>query len=282
LKKRTYLLLTVFCIVSMIGFPASAPPSTVRAQDTLPHKAFFPLVRTTAYLYLPFLRYMEPILLDDFEDEDPEWEQWLLKDPKDGFFEHLNGRYAAHVRDNSAMIVASPGWRPSGDFKLEVDGQHLAPLKKSFSGLGLAFSGDDEWTGYYALMIAAGAAQNFWAVVRFDNTRANYLTNSGYRGGPGFMKDWDETNRLMIVRIGDMIKAYCNGKALPGGKAIDDHYGPGRQVGLVVTSYEFDWAEMDFDNFQLTPLYEEDIGEYISPTVESEAFEFDTPALDLH
>jgi hypothetical protein len=281
LKKWTYLLIAVGCIVSMISFPASAPTNTVRAQGTVAHKAFLPWIRTTGWLYIPFVRDMEPIRFDDFEDEDPEWQQWLPKDPKDGFFEHMNGLYAAHIHDNSAMIIASPGWRTYGDFKLEVDGQHLAPLKKSFNGLGLAFGGDDEWTGFYALMIAAGAAQNFWSVVRFDNTRARYLTNSGYRGGPNFMKDWDGINRLMVVRIGDMITAYCNGKPLPSGSARDDTYGPGRQVGLVVTSYEFSWGQIRFDNFLLTPLYEEDIGEYITE-VGSETYEFDTPPLDLH
>jgi len=287
LKKWTYLVLTFVCIVSMISIPASAPPAAVRAQEPLAHKAFLPWIRETAWLYIPFVRYMEPILFDDFEDEDPVWEVNLLKDPTDGFFEHLNGTYAAHIQDNSAMMVSWPGWRPSGDFKLEVDGRHLAPSNKSFNGLGLAFSADDDWTGFYALMLAAGAAQHFWAVTRFERLdsgryKTRYLTNGGYRGGTNFMKSGTSPNRLMVARIGDVINAYCNGRKLPGGTAIDDHYGPGRLVGLIVTSYEFNYGEIEFDNFQLTPLYEEDIGEYLTEDAESEAYEFDTPPLDLH
>ena len=231
---------------------------------------------------------MEPILFDDFEDEDPVWEYKLLKDPTDGFFEHLNGKYAAHIQDNSALMVATPGWRPRGDFKLEVDGRHLDPDKKSFNGLGLAFSADDEWTGFYTMIIAAGAAQHFWAVVRFATEgqrdyKANILTNDGYRGGPGSMKNYSGTNRLMVTRIGDTIKPYCNGRALPVGDGrpyvVDSRYGPNRLVGLVVTSYEFSYGEVDFDNFQLTPLYEDDMDEYIGPGAEIASEEPDAPVI---
>jgi hypothetical protein len=277
LKKWSYPVLTVVCIVSMISLPASAPPAAVRAQEPLAHKAFLPWIREAAWLYMPFIRYMEPILFDDFEDEDPVWEVSLLKDPTDGFFEHLDGKYAGHIQDNSAVMVSTPGWRPSGDFKLEVDGRHLEPDKKSFNGLGLAFSADDAWTGFYAMIIAAGSAQHFWAVVRFElvgtrNYKAKALTNRGYRGGPMSMKNHSGTNRLMVTRIGDTIKPYCNGSALPLGDGrpyvVDSRYGPNRLVGVVVTSYEFSYGEVDFDNFELTPLYEGDTDQYIGEDVE--------------
>ena len=297
MKKRTYVLMTVICVVSMVSLPAGAPPSTVRAQpvggaqEPGEFKIYLPWIRSTAYIFIPFINFIEPILLDNFEDTDPAWEAKLLKDPKDGFFEHLNGKYAGHIQDNSALMVASPGWRPRGDFKLEVDGRHLDPDKKSFNGLGLAFSADTEWTGFYTMIIAAGAAQHFWAVVRFRQRserdyRANVLTNGGYRGGPGSMKNYSGTNRLMVTRIGDTIKPYCNGRALPVGDGdpyvVDSSFGPNRQVGVVVTSYEFSYGEVDFDNFQLTPLYGDDIDEYIGENAEIAPYVFDTPPLNLH
>jgi hypothetical protein len=179
-------------------------------------------------------------------------------------------------------MVATPGWRASGDLKLEVDGTHLSPLKKSANGLGIAFNAEDDWSGFYALIIAMGAAQHLFSVVRFTGTRGKSITNGGYRGAPGFVRDWDGTNTLMVTRIGNTITAYCNGKVLPGGRTEDDTYGPGGLVGLVVTSYEFSDGEIEFDNFRLTPLYEEDIGQYLSEGVETEAYEFDTPPIHLH
>jgi hypothetical protein len=100
------------------------------------------------------------------------------------------------------------------------------------------------------------------------------------------MKNHSGTNRLMVTRIGDTIKPYCNGSALPLGDGrpyvVDSRYGPNRLVGVVVTSYEFSYGEVDFDNFELTPLYEGDTDQYIGEDVEIEPYEFNTPPLQLH
>lgn len=257
MKKRNYVWVIMVCIVTMLGFPASAPSTVVSAAEPFNNQLFLPLIEV-----------WEEIWFDDFGDpNDPAWEYRLLKDPKDGWFEHLNGMYAAHIRDNAALMIATPNWRTPGDFKLEVDGRHLSPDKKSFNGLGLAFSADDDWNGFYSMIIAAGAAQHFWAVVRFERRtptrfKAHMLTNNGYRGGPTSMGNYSRTNRLMIVRIGNVIRPYNNGSALPtgGGKfhVEDSHLGPNGLVGLVVTSYEFSNGEIDFDNFELTHLTDED------------------------
>lgn len=279
LTKWTCLLMTVICVASLFSFPASAPPNMAHAQEL-----------GEAKIYLPFASFFEPVRFDGFEDEtNPVWEYKLLKDPRDGYFEHLNGKYAGRIRDNSALMVSSPGWRPRGDFKLEVDGRHLSPLRKSFNGLGLAFGGDDEWNGFYAMIIAAGGAQHFWAVARFEKVDARnpyrtfMLTNNGYRGGPGSMNNYDGTNRLMIVRIGDTIKPYNNGRALPVGDArpyaVDGRFGPNRLVGVVVTSYEFSNGEVDFDNFELTPLYGEDPDTYLPAGAQDEPSELDAPPI---
>ena len=135
-----------------------------------------------------------------------------------------------------------------------------------------------------------GFAQHFWAVVEFENTRATYLTNSGYRGGTNFMRAWDNWNSLEIRVIDGEIHAFCNDKWLPGGSEPGPHLADDQLVGLVVTSYEFSNGEVEFDNFKLTPLYPGD-PDYEETIARREALaaletngevEFDTPPLDLH
>ncbi len=280
-KKQSSYVLIAICMLVMVAIPASAPPNAVRAQEGGEHKVYLPLILKPSWVFFPIIQFIEPIRREEFST-DPGWEMMFIKEPKDGFFEHWRDRYLGHIRDNAGMMITSPLWRPAGDYMLEVDGKHKAPLKKSFNGLGLAFNGTDDWQDYYALMIGAGGAQHFWAVVRFENTRARYLTNGGYRGGPSSMRNWDDWNRLMITMIDGVITAYNNGSRLANGQAEARHYAPHRLVGLVVTSYEFSNGLIEFDNMQLTPLYEDDVDEIEGQVVETEAYEFDTPALDLH
>jgi hypothetical protein len=218
-----------------------------------------PIIWRGVTLYLPFLSVPPPWLFDDFQDEYPAWELMRSEERRDGYFEHLNGVLAGHIRDNSARLVASPGWRAFGDFKLEVDARFTSSWTikeklKSYNGLGLAFGGDDEWDEYYALMLGDGGTQHIWALTRHENGRTKYLVNNGYRGAPNYVKDWNGTNHLAVKRIGNTIRVYCNGRRLPNGYAEDDTYGPGRLIGLTITSYEFDDGEMEFDNFLFTPL----------------------------
>ena len=152
----------------------------------------------------------------------------------------------------------------------------MRPLKKTANGLGLAFSGDDEWRGFYSMMIAMGAAQNLYSLARWNNYRPKYLVR--WRGANA-ISNWDGTNRLMAVRIADQIRAYCNGKLLPGGEESDPYYGPNRLVGLIVTSFEFSEGEIEFDNFKLTPLYPDDFDDYLGSGEEVESHGFDTSPL---
>jgi hypothetical protein len=267
--------------------PANTPAATVEAQAS---------TQAGLTAYLPYVEVWEYTHQIERFTTDPGWEQILPKDPKDGWFEHDPDRdtWVGIVTDNSALNLTWPGWFTRGDFKLEVDARHVGPLRKSFNGLGLVFNLEiDEENPrdhhFYALMIAMGAAQNFWALVRFDDTRATYETNDGYRGGPNFMNDWDRWNHLEVRVIDGYITVYCNGKPLPGrqlpveGKYLAD----GRLVGLVATSYEFDNAVVEYDNFELTPLkpgdpeYDEVI-QMIEARAKLEEVQFDTPALDLH
>jgi hypothetical protein len=284
--KRTHLFLALAIVGLVLSLvPANTPTATVQAQDPYEYKWHMP--------YLEFWEYTEQI---ERFDTDPEWEQLLPKDPTDGFFEHAPGSQTlvGNVTDNSALMLTWPGWFTRDDFKLEVDARHVGPLHKSFNGLGLVFNlriseEDPRDHHFYALMIAMGAAQNFWALVRFDNTRATYLTNDGYRGGPGFMRDWDGWNHIEVRVVDGYIAVFCNDKALPGRTLpVEGTYlAEGRLVGLVATSYEFDNAVVEFDNFKLTPLYpgDPDYEEVIAmrdAQAALNAVQFDTPPLDLH
>ena len=277
--KRTHLFVTLMVLgLALSLVPANTPAQAQRSQDTY-------------YAYFPVLEYKQVPRVEWFE-EDPEWASALLKDPRDGYFEHSAEResYWGIITDNSGLMVSWPNWTVRGDYKLEVDARHVSPNRKSFNGLGIAFNATDDFSHFYALMIAAGGAQHAWAVVRFDDTRATYETNSGYRGGPHYMENWDDWNHIEIRVVDGIIDALCNDHWLPGGAAEGTYLADDRLVGLVVTSYEFSNGEIEFDNLKLTPLYpgdpdyEETIArrETRAALAPIEAYEFDTPALDLH
>jgi hypothetical protein len=241
------------CVLAFIVLPSVAGGLPARAQEGAqeasaaegPYEVYFPRMDNT-----------EPMVVERFV-HDPHWRQWLLKDPKDGFFEHWpeDGTYLAQIRDNSALMVASPQWTVSGDFKIEVSGRHLAPDKKSLNALGLAFNGTEDWNNFYALMVAMGGKQHHWALVRFKDTRAKYLTNDGYRGGGASFNGGRAWNRLKISVIDGVITVFVNNKRLVNGQAEAEYYKDERMVGVVVTSYEFSNGLIAFDDFKLTRLY---------------------------
>jgi hypothetical protein len=208
-------------------------------------------------VFLPKVFMWDGSFFDDFQDMYPAWQYHLLKDPTDGSFEHMNGVYAAHIRDNAAMIVASPGWRPDGDYVLEVDARFTSPWTidqklKSLNSMGLAFAGNNDWSKFYAFLLADGGAQHWYSIVRVNTAKFTYLLE--WRAGPTSMKGWSSTNHISVLRRGDEIRIYCNGSKLgTGGTITDNHYGLNRMVGLIVTSYEFAEGEMEFDNFKMRP-----------------------------
>jgi len=208
--------------------------------------------------YLPILVKAQRVWFDDFADNNPAWPIVLMDEPQDGFFEHLNGYLAGHIRDNSGFFVGSPGWKSYGAFSLEVDGRHTGPLNeagnppKTANGLGLAFGANDDWSDFYTLILSSGGAQHFWAIVHYHGKNATIVSNNGrYRGGDmTTMHPWAQTNRLSVTFRDGTIKAYCNGKELAGG-IVNGVSFAGNNVGLIVTSYEFDEGEVEFDNYRL-------------------------------
>jgi hypothetical protein len=262
--KTKWMSLVATCAILMAVFVASTPPNPVKAQDGEVHMMYMPLA------YKP-----QKIWFDDFNDEDPVWDHVFKLEGVDGWFEHLDGVLAGHIRDNAGMVVVSPGWYARGDFTLEVDGRFMSkytvdcpnPDKdclKSGNGWGLVFGGNEEWNDFYALMVGDGGAQHFWALVHFrvvdvdgrTRVRTSYLTNDGYRGAPNFMRGWDSWNRVMIVREGTTISLYCWDKGdkvyklLTNGIIEDATFGDG-QIGLMFTSYEFREGEVQFENLLL-------------------------------
>jgi hypothetical protein len=232
------------------------------------------------FIYLPVVsRYDTPTptatpvryYFDDFSDEDPEWptvaikEEWECDEQDcwgDGYFEHKNGKLLAHIRDNAAGIVVSPLWRTQGDFELEVDARFssehtIEHRHKSYNGLGLVFGATEDFSEFYAFMLADGGAQHIYAVVHVKDFRFDYIYD--WRGAPAdtrYIKPWDGWNRLKVVRRGDQIQIYSNveDNPLPGGRDLrDSRLGDG-YVGLIVTSYEWSNGEMEFDNYELTYL----------------------------
>jgi hypothetical protein len=200
--------------------------------------------------YLPFVEQPEPIRYDNFEDQDPAW-QYQLSDPMDGSFFHREGRYVGLIDDNSANSITWPGWRPLGDFRLEVDARFS--YGEWLNGLGLAFSGNNTWSEYYAYLLAFNFEQHFWSVARVEPGEVFHRLES-WAGVPGFVNNQSQWNHLMIERVGHTIRVYCNGRQMPGGQYLDANYGTQRLVGLTVTSFEWNRGEIEFDNFALTPL----------------------------
>lgn len=211
-------------------------------------------------LFFPFMAQGEQLRFDDFQDTDPTWTWHSIKgDPKDGYFFYRDGKLVGQALDNSLVMIASPGWRALGDFTLEVDGRFSSPAEGQYvNSLGLAFGGNDDWTEFYAYLLVYYMAQPQWGVARvrwredWGRWEWNYLDD--YDGAPSHVRGYDGTNHLKVVRVEDRILVSCNGIDMPGGLYTDGTYGTNRQVGVIVTAWELNWGQYEFDNFALTPL----------------------------
>jgi hypothetical protein len=234
------------------------PQQSVRAQDFTP----------VAYSYLPrvFSPEPEPIRSDDFQDGVPQWYTYFVKDdPKDGEFFHAGGMLQGRIWDNSAWVVASPRWRPLGDFQLEMDARFVDDRFNNYvNTLGLVFGGEIVYDArgnltfaeFYEFTLAYNKAQHLWAVRR-RNADWTVVDLDDFDGVPSFVGSYDSWNHFRVRRILDKIHVYCNGRRMPGQPSegyTDGTYGTRRMVGVSVGSWELDRGDMDFDNFLLTPL----------------------------
>jgi len=243
--RTKWVYLGIACALLLIVMGAGVPQLAVRAQAGNTY-------------YLPLIFKPQRVWFDNFSDNDPAWPMVFMDEPQDGSFEHINGYLAGHITDNSGFFVGSPGWKSYGAFSLAVDGRHTGPLNeagnppKTANGLGLAFGANDDWTDFYTLILSSGGAQHFWAIVHYQGRDATIVSNNGrYRGGDmTTMHPWAQTNRLMVTVRDGTIKAYCNDKELAGGMVSGIRFA-GNNVGLIVTSYEFDEGEVEFDNYEL-------------------------------
>ena len=224
------------------------------------------------HYYFPAMFKGEPIRLDDFSTLDPVWTVLNMKSSdSDTFFEKRDGVFYCELRDNSDRWIAHPGWRPLGDFKLEVDARfdrpddpnRDTPPAQTRSGLGVLFGGSDDWSEGYAFMLGYFGRQHQWALLRFDGRKADgeYKTAKliNYGGAPPFVKGFAGWNHLEIVRIRDRIYLYCNGQRMPMPAPYytyvqDGKYGTRRLVGVTTSTWEWNFDKIEFDNFELTPL----------------------------
>jgi hypothetical protein len=209
------------------------------------------------HLYFPIVYKAEPERFDDFSDTDPEWTVYYPKnDLKDGYYEHRNGVLVGKVRDNSALVIASPGWRPQGDFKLEMDARFSYDGGQYVNTMGIVFGGNDDWSEWYGFMLVYIGVQHQWGVVRYDHGDIYYLED--YDGVQKFVGGGNSWNHMKVVRRQDRIYVYINGRRLDSDNGddvyIDGRYGTNRQVGVIVGAWELNRGESEFDNFHLTPL----------------------------
>jgi len=247
LRKRWMVALLGGCIVFSVALLAwGVPQRGVRAQGD--HS-----------MYMPIIAYWPPVRagLDEFSSGSRylDWIIGMTKEPNEVHFDITGGVLAVTISDNSARAVIAPekpGWRPSGDFMLEVDARFTTDEWQN--GLGLVFGASQDWSEYYDFKIAFNFEQHYWAVARFKDNAVTYLTNDGWRGGPNFMNNQHSWNHLTVIRQGSEIQVLCNDKLLPGGTFTDPSFADNLWVGLTVTSYEWDSGQVEFDNFQLTAL----------------------------
>lgn len=223
--------------------------------------------------YFPINFKAEPTRFDDFADADPAWHvTYLMSIPSNPDLlsdcRPERSLYFCEIKDNADRVVSSPGWRPLGDFALEVDARFDAPqtfppdlpVFQTRNGLGMVFSGSDNWYQYYAYMLGFWGSQPAWSVQRFDGiNKGENVSLSAYGGAPPYVKGFDGWNHLTVVRVKDLIYVYANGYQMPMPAPYYDYirdgtYGTNRLVGLTVTSWEVNFGKMEFDNFRLTPL----------------------------
>jgi hypothetical protein len=237
-----YRLLTGLFVLSLATLAAGGVRVPVRAQGE-------PIVQ----FYFPILAKYEPTRYDDFSDENPVW-YYKQQEAEDVIFFRRDGRFVGLIEDNSANSIAYPGWRPSGDFVLSADARFSDG--EWMNALGLVFGGSDDWQEYYGFLLAYNFRQHYWAVVRARPPEQNhtYLSDDEWGGVPNFVQWYSRWNTLMVVRQGASIEVYCNGIHMPGGTYTDSRYGANRLVGLLVTSYEWAKGEIEFDNFEVTPI----------------------------
>jgi hypothetical protein len=256
-RKWLYRLLAGVIVLSLVLLSRGTSQQAARAQD-LTRRAYFPLALRA-----------ESVRFDDFQDEDPTWTYYNIKDdPKDGEFFHRDGRLVGMIWDNSAWTVATPGWRPKGDFRLEVDAHFKSSEEIDNWGntLGLIFGGEIVYdkrnnltlAEFYEYALAYYKAQHQWTVRRRD---ADWSVHSlqGFGGVPSFVQWYDRWNHLTVVRKLDKIHVYCNGRRMPSQPSegfTDGTYGTNRLVGLSIGGWEGNAGEMEFDNFHMTPLSE--------------------------
>jgi hypothetical protein len=199
--------------------------------------------------YFPFIAKSEVVRIERFDGPDLTWDTWF-EELKDGSYYHEGGRLVAHMVDNSATMIAYPGWRPLGDFQIDADIRFRDGEWQN--GVGVVFGGNDDWSEYYVFLLAWNFDHPGWGFARAHDGKYTWL--SRIEGAPATVHWFSEWNHITIVRTGSNIRIYCNGVKLPGADYEDSNYGTNRHVGVIATTYEIAKGKNEYDNFVLTPL----------------------------
>ncbi|MBN1640147.1 MAG: hypothetical protein JXA09_02835 [Anaerolineae bacterium] len=236
-KRWIVRLLIVMFVGSLVLVGKAGSRSSVRAGEMSP-VAYFPIVFAA-----------EPTRIERFSGSVFSWNTWYEEPGVDGWFAHEGGRLVAYLDDNSAHNIAYPGWRPLGDFQIDVDVRFR--MGRWLNGAGVLFDGDDDWSDYYSFLLAYNFDQHFWGFARAEDGHYDWITPIG--GAPAFVRWWEEWNHLTIVSRRSGIRLYCNGELLPGA-SYDLPFTTNRLVALVATTYEWNDGVNEYDNFRLMPL----------------------------
>jgi hypothetical protein len=181
-----------------------------------------------------------PIYFDNFSDSTS---GWPIVNTGDAIYEYNNGEYRISIQPNGYTIaLARPGiqatnYRVSVDLRNELNAQ---------SNYGIAFGINEDWSGFYALMISPDTQ---FSLVRFQDFRPMWSLAWGYSSA---LRPGTETNHIMVEREGESIRAYANGTLLAD--VSDSNLMGSLYMGLLNTTSSPN-SDIRYDNFQVDWLH---------------------------
>ncbi len=193
--------------------------------------------------YLPFVAFnatfgCQPLFFDDFSDPSS---GWLVEDTERWLMEYKNGEYRIITREVNDVVRS---W-PQGAYQNYRIAADVRPVVKNNGSAGLMFGLSDASRQYYTFEVYQELGE--YDIWRFNKGQWLPLA-TGYSA---HINRGLTTNHLEVVRNGSEIRAYANGYLIT--TINDDSFLGARQVGLVVTTYDYENYDVRFDNFAIYP-----------------------------
>lgn len=194
------------------------------------------------YVYLPLvLRNFWAGFFDDFSNPQS---GWYVSEDENVIWRYLGGEYQIYLKQKDWWTFSTPDLVLPSDYRVEVEARKVSSGVCSY---GLIFGTrytDDSWETYEVLiwptdrqfLVDKRMIDGSWIVLK------DWTYSSAINGDYG-------TNRIRVDRIGTSIKVYINGTMVA---SITDNsfISPGRDVGVIVYSYEDAPVDVRFDNFR--------------------------------